>query len=387
MGTIDLKPLTKETIEQLALDNHDLWMIKIGEDIQGPFESESLKHYAADNESSFDNAFATRIDQYDWQPFFSHALFQRRKPAVIEAASATYKGPFWIMIHGMKSVPLSKEDIDRKIDMNLLSMTDLISCDDGQEWKKIHQIELYERRGHRPTDLPLAPLESSFEQAKLELVEQIENNQASGTLSSQEGLASLAYLSHDTSVTKVIIDDITLDSVQETEISRSLKWAVPTAIAGCIVLVVTGMYVFSPDKGTLEMASSQEAPEVIVPTPANPRPIQRTPERSPSSHGRSLLDAGRNAINSPRYQPTSHSQYPTHVETHQNDHHPGPEQMPETDPMEDMDRNPAQEHSLVNGANNNNEEGMTVDEAMSAGNIPVPDQPQEAPVMEEASDF
>ncbi len=133
MEKFDLQPLTKEAIQQKGLDNHDLWMVKMADEILGPFELESLKQYAADHEPLFDKLFASRVENNDFQPFFSHAQFQRREPQVVATTQEIYKGPFWIMNQGLKSAPLSQQEINKRIEMGLLTMTDLISCDNGHD--------------------------------------------------------------------------------------------------------------------------------------------------------------------------------------------------------------------------------------------------------------
>jgi hypothetical protein len=164
--------------------------------------------------------------------------------------------------------------------------------------------------------------------------------------------------------------------------SRSLRWAIPAAVAGCLALLVTGMYVFSPDKQTEEVVAENQTP-----------PVQNRPKGKSSSNlipaqrrpaSQSLMDIGRQQLD--QHQPVQHhSQFPTHVEMHQNDNPYADEQV-ERDPVQeqaDQERQPAQEHSLVN----NNTDGMTLDEAMNTGSVPTPQEHQEAPIVEEASDF
>lgn len=383
MEKIDLKPLSKENIEELGIPSHDLWIIKVGEEILGPFESESLKQYAAQNETLFDKVTASRLEHSDWHPFFSHALFQRRGPQSVPA-ERVYEGPFWIMAHGQKSAPFSQNEINKKIDMGLLTMTDVISCDDGHSWRKVYQLTTFERRSHRPSDLPKTPRETSFESARLELIENLELRSQEETVTAEDGMASLAYLSKDKK-NIIKIDEITLDIVQETEVSRSLKWAIPVAITGCLALVLTGAYVFSPSTYTEE--SIAEIPETIYPIPQQPQqvpnPFNGKTQRRPASTG-SLIDHRTTpAIENPQIH---HSQFPTHIETHNNTYEPEPmEYDPTVDPLLN-DRGLANEPSLVQPTAPVDNE-MTVDEAMNSGNIPVPDQPPEAPVIEEASDF
>jgi hypothetical protein len=174
--SLDLKPLTNETIAQMGYSTHDLWLVKIDSTDFGPYETESLKHYVSDNEHLFETAEACRMDGVEFTPFWSHAIFQRRK---IQPLSDKHEGPFWLLDDGLKTGPFSFHDIDKKIEMGLLVMTDHISTDEGFRWKKIFEIDGFDRRAYSADELPVAPSEASFHQAKLELVEKLEEHRAS----------------------------------------------------------------------------------------------------------------------------------------------------------------------------------------------------------------
>jgi hypothetical protein len=45
---IDLKPLSEEIIKQMGYSESNLWLIKIGSVVFGPFETQTLKHYLKD---------------------------------------------------------------------------------------------------------------------------------------------------------------------------------------------------------------------------------------------------------------------------------------------------------------------------------------------------
>lgn len=391
---IDLKPLTEETIAQMGYNNHDLWLVKLGADVYGPYESESLKHYVLENEHLFEEAEASRADETEWKPFWAHTKFQRRKPQAI--ATENHEGPFWIMDFGLKSGPYSFREIDKKIEMGLLVMTDHLSVDEGQTWVKIYEIEGFDRRSHSPDDLPIAPYESSFQKAKLELVEKLEVPH----INTVDEMAELAWQGHQSA--KVIpfkIDELTLRSENEVEISPSLRFAIPLAAALLVTIVTSGYFVFSPD--TEEVVAFDEAtekpfyqkkvankpkprtvPKAVIPSG---RPIiKETPiERMPASTGYS-----RPAVD--RY-PDTGSRYPTHVETHQD--YPAEEPYPDRDPLNDpMNGDPREPeiHSLVNEPQPAQEQSL--DAAMN-GVDPYADpyaqsaDQMDRQVVEEASDF
>lgn len=393
---IDLKPLTEETITQMGYNNHDLWLVKLGSVVFGPYETESLKHYVLENEHLFEEAEASRTDETEWKPFWAHTKFQRRKPQAI--AAENHQGPFWIMDFGLKSGPYSFREIDKKIEMGLLVMTDHLSVDEGYTWVKIYEIEGFDRRSHSPDDLPIAPYESSFQKAKLALVEKMEDPH----LNTINEVAELVWQGHQNA--KVIpfkIEEMTLRSENEVEISVSLKWAIPTAAALLVTIVTSGYFVFSPEteevvaleepeekqfyqKKVAAKPKPRQVPKAVIPS-ARPVIIETPIERMPASTGYS-----RPVVE--RY-PDTGSRYPTHVETHQDDYpndQPYPERDPLMDPMNGDPREP-EIHSLVNEPQPAQDQSL--DAAMNGVDPRYEDpyaQPidqMDRPVVDEASDF
>ena len=150
----DLKPLTKEIIHKMNYGPHTLWIVKLDDEVFGPFEIESLKDYAAENEHQFETALASRMDTNDWQPFFSYAHFL----SIADHLQAERQGleKYWILNQGQKAGPLSRLDIEKKFELGILSMTDLVSVDDGHTWLKFFSNAVF-----NPNTLPatLAKLE------------------------------------------------------------------------------------------------------------------------------------------------------------------------------------------------------------------------------------
>jgi hypothetical protein len=71
----DLKPLTNEIIHKMNYGPHTLWIVKLDDEVFGPFEIESLKHYAAENEHQFETALASRMDTMTGSHFFLMHIF------------------------------------------------------------------------------------------------------------------------------------------------------------------------------------------------------------------------------------------------------------------------------------------------------------------------
>lgn len=363
--SIDLKPLSDETIQEMGYNNHDLWMVKLGSVVFGPYETESLKHYVHENEHLFEEAEASRADEKEWKPFWAHTKFQRRKLKAVSGQASD--GPFWLMDAGLKVGPFHFKEIDKKIEMGLLVMTDHISADEGHSWVKIYEIEGFDRRSHSPDDLPLAPLESSFQKARLALVDKIETPH----LNTTDELAEMAWSGQqEAQVIQLKIEELTLRHEKSTEVSGSLKWAIPTAAALVLTLATTGYYVFNGSSGDAALVTEDDSSAPSLARPARGRAqIPGGNARIPAS-----------ASYSQRYQQPSYNEnrYPTYTETH-DQHYDNHEPDPIEQPMNEMEQ--SQEHSLVGNA----PDGGSLDAAMNGVDQPAVEAPQ--PVIEEASDF
>lgn len=368
--SIDLKPLSEETIQQMGYNAHDLWMVKIDSIVFGPFETESLKHYVHDNEQLFENAEASHQDETEWKPFWAHTKFSRRKPQL--AGGEHYEGPFWIMHQGLKVGPFSYREIDKKIEMDLLGMTDHISIDNGESWVKIYQVAGFDRRSHSPEELPIAPTEASFQEARLQVIEKIETPH----FTTSEELAELAWEGQEAGkVIQFKIEEMTLKREKNLEVSASMKWAMPTAAAVLVTILSTGYFMMEEESAEVALdATAEEAPLKkkkiqrkttiaggTVPTAEYRRPASVNYKRQEVSH--------------------SESRYPIHVETHDQYQDPLPEHSdPIEEPVSDAEARP-QEHSLVSN-NVQNPEDSSLDAAMNGSG-----EAQPQPVVEEASDF
>lgn len=362
--SFDLKPLSNEVIHKMGYTSHDLWVVKLDdEEVFGPFEVESLKHYATENEGQFQKAFASRMDTNDWQPFFTHAHFQ---PIEHGQPEAKVIEKYWILHLGQKAGPLSRRDIDKKIELAILSMTDLVSVDDGHTWVKFFTRQEFNTQEGGVDALPAAPLDSSFKRAKEELHNWMDNQERTG---SHAGLAALAYLGqHKDKKMALNLEEMDLKSLAQTEVSRSLKWAIPSAIAGVGVFVLVGSFILSPSTSNETASTGKEKSETIFPnTVTHNSPRENTQHRRRPASYRPMDQQGSGLTHAPAM---NVDEYPTQVETHYN----------EPDPMQEAENNPPpeQEHSIVNNAM---PDDVTLDQVMGGESTP------EQPVIEEASDF
>ena len=376
MATLDLKPLTDETIQQMGFNNHDLWLVKIHAELYGPFETESLKHYASENEEQFDDAEATRLDENQYKAFWTHPIFQRRKVQVADVD--THEGPFWLMEFGLKIGPLSFREVDKKIEMGLLGMTDHISIDDGETWNKIYKFEGFDRRSHDPDELPVAPAEASFQKAKLVLIEKLETPHAN---TSDEIAAMVHTVQKQSNIIPFKLDELSLNKNKEVVVSNSLKWALPAAMALGLTIVSSGYFMFSEESETLMVSEVSPRVAPVVPKVNRNVPVPRG--EIPSVSNRAPASVGYQHPVQPRAIHNQESRYPTTVETH---HAPdmddyGYDQNLERDPRDGpvMEAsNITEEHSLIGGREPQSDN--SVDDVMN-GNV------HHEPMVEEVSDF
>jgi hypothetical protein len=398
---IDLKPLSEEVIKQMGYDESNLWLIKIGSVVFGPFETQTLKHYVKDNEHLFEKAEASLANETKWKPFWSHTKFERRKlQAITRVNSEHYEGPFWIIDLGLKTGPFNHKEIDKKIEMGLLSVTDHISIDNGNNWIKVYQIKGFDRRTRSPEELPELPLESAFDL-------------------SEERLKNIKKSNHQTTISELA--DLTWQGIQEEKTSQYnleemnwtkehsklnsfMKWAIPSIVLATLGFGVTSIILFSslserpevtdlgPEPKAQTLLNESRAPASIPKMPKNSEVYQAPRPSPPEIHSNSKMNLAPkpyvqnipprpSQMEQPTQRPTQpppfpapQSKYPTQVITHQNDNiDPPPEEM-----IEPPERTDPPEPSLA-GQDDNPEPPPEMD-------MPPPEPPGQD-VMKESLDF
>jgi len=367
MEPLDLKPLSKETIEEMGYSDHDLWVVRIDEDLFGPFEAESLKHYAKENETLFENADACRLDSNDWSAFYQIDAFKNIDHSVVEN-----KGPFWILNNGLKSEPLSIEEIEKRIELKSVTLTDAISVNDGHTWKKVFQIECFSHHGQRSEVLPSRPMEVASKLPK-----------APEKSVGGEQLAGLIFIEGKSKTVPTInLDELDLKSLEHTPMSFSFKFLLPVVTAAIFGIVFTiSLFIGNEKTNTIEI-SENVTPETInkrYNTSANRLKAQESrPIRMPanSSHD------GRSDLTQPSMM--HKTEYIDHTVEHSNSYQPDYDSGNE--PMPEPERDPANDAQPENNLVNPGPEGVPLEDTMNqASQSPVPDEiPQ--PV-EEAGDF
>lgn len=383
MANFDLKPLSQDIIQKLGLEGHALWKIKCGEDVFGPFDTPSLTHYAIANTDIMETALACHYESDDFKPFFSHSEF--KKVEVTHQQEVEEKIQYWLMEDGLKSQPYPKEHILKKLKNGSLTRYCEVSMDDGHSWKKAPSFPEFAAYFVASTELPRTPHDSSFNRAKTQVMNELENKEESGIKSA---LPSFAYLAQNQNKAVVLkVDELILqdDDDSPVHVAKALKWAIPGAAVFIAVAVFFGMQV-SGQKNSDPLTVENDpisAPEVRARAAAANNKVfnaQKYDQRRPAAYGpRSSLTQ----------QPVFRDDIPTHIETHTDEYGPdlsARESADSPEPEVNM------ESSLVdNGAP---AEEQSLDAAMNVSQAPPPSDPVleqpdavEAPAPDQPSDI
>jgi hypothetical protein len=250
---IDLKPLSEEIIKQMGYSESNLWLIKIGSVVFGPFETQTLKHYLKDNEHLFEKAEASQVNDGKWKPFWNYTEFERRKLQVITRVNSEhYDGPFWIIESGLKTGTFTFKEIDKKIEIGLIGMTDHISIDNGNNWIKVYQIKEFDRRMRTPEELPEVPIESTFYSCE-------NNSDKKNKPDHQRTITELADLTwqgiQEERTAKFNLEEMNWKK-DHSKFNILMKWAVPSFILTSLGFGITSLILFSSLNDKTEVANN-----------------------------------------------------------------------------------------------------------------------------------
>ena len=67
----ELIPLSDEEIRSKNIDLGELWLIRFGQQVLGPYLTKDIANYAKDNEELFENAHVFHIESETWKAFYS----------------------------------------------------------------------------------------------------------------------------------------------------------------------------------------------------------------------------------------------------------------------------------------------------------------------------
>ena len=209
---IDLQVMSEEEIAQHNISLAELWMVRVGEQVFGPYHTDALKEYAVFNEALFADADVTNMAEESWVMFLQSPLrtIKRKEPPKLVSANtlATHDN-YYIEKLGHRQGPHSHEAIEKMVKAGELLPADLISDDEGFTWHKVYQLKEFEARPHDAQLLPFAPSEESFQRAHDEALRSlmVEENPV------KEGLVSLAHYGYRKASTSLDLDDLTASQV------------------------------------------------------------------------------------------------------------------------------------------------------------------------------
>lgn len=196
---IDLMALTDEDIKLQSIGEENLWMVLVGENEYGPYETSSLKEYAQTYEYLFNEAHAYQfVSKEEIKPFFKFLPFQRRSPKLIPAQNLVNNFLYMILQNGKKYGPYNLEELRKKVDSGDISLRSEVSVDDEKTWIKLYEHHEFDRRLRKaPEPLPFVPLEESFNESQSFALKTISDKKSKKE--EEDALIGLAFVSsgHD----------------------------------------------------------------------------------------------------------------------------------------------------------------------------------------------
>ena len=206
---IDLQVMTEEEIAASNIELSELWMVRINDEVFGPYHVEGLKEYAALHGEIFADADVAVMGDENWVMFLQSPLRapkSKAPPKLVSATTLQTHNSYHIERHGHRHGPHTHDQIAALVKNGELLPTDLISDDEGFTWHKVYQMKAFEVRPHQVDLLPQAPSEESFTRAHEEAMRSliVEENPV------KEGLVSLAHYGHrKTSSTPLRLEEFT----------------------------------------------------------------------------------------------------------------------------------------------------------------------------------
>ncbi len=255
---IDLQVMSEEEIAHQNIELSELWMVRINDEVFGPYHVEALKEYAGLKQESFADADVCNMADQNWIMFLQSPLRKAKPkaaPQLVSASTLQTHNNYHIERHGHRQGPHTHEHIQALVKKGELLPTDLISDNDGFTWHKMYQMKAFEARPHQVELLPLAPSEDSFtrahEEAMLSLM--TEENPV------KEGLVSLAHYGHSKATTALNLEELTAHKASTPTITPSPRswWA--SASAATAVLAVMIWWAQAPAPTELALVQTEEA--------------------------------------------------------------------------------------------------------------------------------
>ncbi|MFP5490161.1 MAG: hypothetical protein ACLGG0_01575 [Bacteriovoracia bacterium] len=192
---IDLPAISEEEITSQQLPMSDLWMVKLNEEVFGPYSTAMLKSYAAEHAPIMAEADVSNMETEEWVMYLQSPLKPQKAkepPKLVSAQTLQTYNSYYLEHHGQRVGPTTHAEMVEKVKKGEVLATDLISYDEGMTWHKVFELKEFEVRPHQSEQLPAAPFEETFLRGHAEALK---------TLMEEEdpvkvGLVSLGHFAH-----------------------------------------------------------------------------------------------------------------------------------------------------------------------------------------------
>lgn len=168
--------------------------LKIDQQHYGPIEANYLKEFFLVHDELADQALIKRTHEELYVPYFEHPHFQRRKPQLVSQQSLDEVDQeyLWVLKQGQKTGPFTKSQLSEQVESSQLLRTDLISIDEGQTWRRLYELEEFDRRKLESNHLPPTPQGQVFVESLRET--RIQLASSDNQREEAEALTGLAYI-------------------------------------------------------------------------------------------------------------------------------------------------------------------------------------------------
>lgn len=184
--------LTEEQISSGTYPKEEVFEARVEEKVLGPFWQEDLKDFVIDAGLVDSDTEIRNIDTDNWMSINEHPLFQRRKPSLVkESDLSSPENRYFLLKSGRKLGPFTSEELKNKIEELEILFTDYVSIDEGQSWGKIYEIEGFNRRDLKPSNLPQMPDKETLGSSLSDASQAINKSKET-----DDSLVSLAYIGH-----------------------------------------------------------------------------------------------------------------------------------------------------------------------------------------------
>ncbi|MFP5458785.1 MAG: hypothetical protein ACLGG7_08635 [Bacteriovoracia bacterium] len=310
---IDLPAISEEEIAAQQLSTTDLWLVRLGDDVYGPFQTEALKAYAVENGDVMADADVSPHGEANWVMYLQSSLKpvkQKEPPKLVSAQTLQTYNAYYLEQHGHRVGPSTHEEMAQKVRDGKVSPMDLISYDEGMTWHKLFELKEFELRPHSGDQLPASPLEETFQRGHGEALQSLMADEDPV----HEGLVSLGHYTFKKQGTTLNLDEVQLpkEQVKVTKSSTPTGWWISGGAAATAALALMIWWTNAPTKGAAELVVQETGPSVesVPPGESLLNPSSR------SRRGRTPASVMPTRVESPRAMRDTRRELDSYRETH-----------------------------------------------------------------------